>query len=30
MNQLNRHLAPDIETVFVMASPQVCSSPRAA
>jgi pantetheine-phosphate adenylyltransferase len=23
MNQLNRHLAPDIETVFVMASPQV-------
>jgi pantetheine-phosphate adenylyltransferase len=23
MNQLNRHLAPDIETVYVMASPQV-------
>ena len=23
MNQLNRHLAPDIETVFVMASPTV-------
>jgi pantetheine-phosphate adenylyltransferase len=23
MNQLNRHLAPDIETVFVMASPKV-------
>jgi len=23
MNQLNRHLAPEIETVFVMASPQV-------
>ena len=23
MNQLNRHLAPDIETVFVMASPHV-------
>ena len=23
MNQLNRHLAPDIETVFVMASPNV-------
>ena len=22
MNQLNRHLAPDIETVYVMASPQ--------
>ena len=23
MNQLNRHLAPDVETVYVMASPQV-------
>ena len=23
MNQLNRHLAPEIETVYVMASPQV-------
>jgi len=23
MNQLNRHLAPDIETVYVMASPSV-------
>ena len=23
MNQLNRHLAPDIETVYVMASPNV-------
>jgi len=23
MNQLNRHLAPDIETMYVMASPQV-------
>jgi pantetheine-phosphate adenylyltransferase len=23
MNQLNRQLAPDIETVYVMASPQV-------
>src|SRR2546430_10472628 len=23
MNQLNRHLAPDIETVYVMSSPQV-------
>jgi pantetheine-phosphate adenylyltransferase len=23
MNQLNRHLAPDIETVYVMASPHV-------
>jgi pantetheine-phosphate adenylyltransferase len=23
MNQLNRHLAPDIETIYVMASPQV-------
>ena len=23
INQLNRHLAPDIETVYVMASPQV-------
>jgi pantetheine-phosphate adenylyltransferase len=23
MNQLNRHLAPDIETVYVMTSPQV-------
>src|SRR5207237_3347493 len=23
MNQLNRHLAPDIETVYVMASSQV-------
>ncbi len=23
MNQLNRHLAPDIETVYVMASPEV-------
>jgi pantetheine-phosphate adenylyltransferase len=23
MNQLNRHLAPDVETMYVMASPQV-------
>jgi pantetheine-phosphate adenylyltransferase len=23
MNQLNRHLAPDVETLYVMASPQV-------
>jgi pantetheine-phosphate adenylyltransferase len=23
MNQLNRHLAPEVETVYVMASPQV-------
>jgi pantetheine-phosphate adenylyltransferase len=23
MNQLNRHLAPDVETIYVMASPQV-------
>ena len=23
MNQLNRHLAPDVETVYVMASPSV-------
>ena len=23
MNQLNRHLAPDVETVYVMASPEV-------
>jgi pantetheine-phosphate adenylyltransferase len=23
MNQLNQHLAPDVETVYVMASPQV-------
>ena len=23
MNQLNRHLAPDVETVYVMASPAV-------
>jgi len=30
MNQLNRHLAPDIETVYVMASPQVSLSRRAA
>ena len=22
MNQLNRHLAPDVETVYVMASPR--------
>ena len=30
MNQLNRHLAPDIETVFVMASPQVSFVSSAA
>ena len=31
MNQLNRHLAPEIETVYVMASPHLlASSPRAA
>ena len=31
MNQLNRHLAPEIETVYVMASPRTTrSSPRAA
>ena len=23
MNQLNRHLAPDVETMYVMSSPQV-------
>ena len=23
MNQLNRHLAPDVETMYVMASPEV-------
>ncbi|HET7572989.1 MAG TPA: pantetheine-phosphate adenylyltransferase [Gaiellaceae bacterium] len=23
MNQLNRHLAPDVETIYVMSSPQV-------
>ena len=29
MNQLNRHLAPEIETVYVMASPPSASSRRA-
>ena len=30
MNHLNRTLAPEIETVYVMASPQSASSRRAA
>ena len=30
MNQLNRTLAPEIETVYVMASPASASSRRAA
>ena len=29
MNQLNRLLAPDIETMYVMSSPRSASSPRA-
>ena len=29
MNQLNRHLAPEIETVYVMASPRSASFRRA-